>query len=130
MPLTHVCISRRGKVERVGVNDIGRMRYERHHLFCNLCGQPVSYVSETYDRCAFFRHSPNPGKTCDEKDGSSWSTPLRQRDTSIDFFVRLNPERLNADIPSIVIDMVIPPVSEQVRKIWADGKYRQACGIG
>lgn len=119
MQLTHVYANLGGKLKNVDVGDIERMRYVPH-LFCRLCGEDVSYVSASWNRCSFFRHSPNPSKTCIQK-SDGWcgysTTPIRQRSSTSEFFVKLDPGRLADSHPSIGLELAIPPVSESDRQI-------------
>ena len=126
MQLTHVYVNLGGKLKNVGVDDIGRMHHIPH-LFCRLCGEYVSYVSASKNRRSFFKHSPNPGKTCRQKSdgrGSYSTTPIRQRSSTSRFFVRLDPGRLTGLHPSIGLELALPPVSESDRRILISARAR------
>lgn len=114
--LTHVYAILNGRTKSVSVGDIEKLRY-RPHLFCRLCGEDVSFVEASECRCAFFRHTPNPGKTCLEKSDGTWygAVPVRQKAQRFDFFVRLDPQRLHGRNPSVTVEIAIPPIGDSER---------------
>lgn len=115
--LTHVYAILNGRTKSVSVGDIEKLRY-RPHLFCRLCGEDVSFVEASECRCSFFRHTPNPGKTCLEKSDGTWygTVPVRQKTQRFDFFVRLDPQRLHEINPSVAVEIAIPPIGDSERK--------------
>lgn len=130
MALTHVYAVIGGKLRNVEVGDIANMSY-LPHLFCKLCGEDVSFVPAYY-RCAFFRHTPNPGKPCPEKSesyGDGVPLPVRRRTSTSDFFVRIDSHRLQNSCPQIALEMALPPMnpSERAELISSDARFEIAC---
>lgn len=122
--LTHVYAIFDGKLKSVDVGCIEKLR-RRPHLFCKLCGENVSFVEASEWRCAFFRHTPNPNKTCIEK-SDSWyaSGPVRQRSSNSEFFVRLDPQRLQDIYPSVAVEIAFPPIGDSERNELVAGGVR------
>ena len=117
MSLTHVYAILNGKTKSVVVEEVEKLRF-RPHLFCKLCGEDVSFVEASRWRSSFFRHSPNPDKTCMEKSDrtGNGSVPLRQRSLNSEFFVRLDPQLLHGSNPSVEVEIALPPIDDSMHK--------------